>query len=113
MGVGLCINASDTAGVSKNILGFIEKSSNLEPLQKLPQKSDAVQSLIGIYDQWSDVYTSSSSSVTKSRESAEAKALSRLKDLDDPNQWVIAVAREEDIDLEELDKKIGESSYLV
>jgi hypothetical protein len=44
---------------------------------------------------------------------AEAKAFSRLHDIDDPNQWIVAVDREEQIDLEELDKKIRESGYLV
>lgn len=44
---------------------------------------------------------------------AETKAFSRLKDIDNPDQWVVGVGREEKIDLEELDKKIRESGYLV
>jgi hypothetical protein len=45
--------------------------------------------------------------------SAEVKALNRLTDLDNPDQWVVAVTRDEKIDLEDLDKKIRERGYLV
>jgi hypothetical protein len=45
--------------------------------------------------------------------SAEGKALERLKDIDDPEKWFTAVDYNEEIDLEDLDKKIRESGYLV
>lgn len=51
--------------------------------------------------------------IVPSSNSSEAKALSRLVDLDNPDQWIIAVTQDEKIDLEDLDKKIRESGYLV
>jgi hypothetical protein len=46
----------------------------------------------------------------ESPRSAEAKALERLKDLDNSTQWVDADNQE--IDLSLLDKKISDSGYL-
>jgi hypothetical protein len=46
-------------------------------------------------------------------DSAERKAIQRLKDIDDPEQWITAVDRDEEVDLEDLDKLIKESGYLV
>jgi hypothetical protein len=45
--------------------------------------------------------------------SAEGKAIQRLSDIYDSEKWVVAVNRDEEINLEELDIKIRESGYLV
>ncbi|NJM75903.1 MAG: hypothetical protein HC852_09090 [Acaryochloridaceae cyanobacterium RU_4_10] len=51
--------------------------------------------------------------IALSPNSAEAKAIQRLNDLEDPDKWITVMERDEEVDLEELDKKIRESGYLV
>jgi hypothetical protein len=45
--------------------------------------------------------------------SAEGKAILRLNDIDNSDEWITVVEKNEKIDLEELDRKIRESGYLV
>lgn len=42
------------------------------------------------------------------KRSAEGKAIQRLKDIDNADEWITVVAKDETIDLEELDRKISE-----
>lgn len=43
--------------------------------------------------------------------SAEGKALQRMKDIDDPSQWVTVLDENEEINLDELNESLRELGY--
>ncbi|ACK64272.1 hypothetical protein PCC8801_0168 [Rippkaea orientalis PCC 8801] len=45
--------------------------------------------------------------------SAEERAIERLKDEDDPNQWITVIEAEEEIDQEVLDKWLVQRGYKI